>query len=63
MKKPGDPEIVHVEQVDNAAVVAFSDDTEAVFPATLLHAAVGVAAAMHEKDREEEAGVAEDLPE
>lgn len=54
MKKPDDPEIVHVDQIDNAAIVTFKDEPDVVYPAILLHAAKGVADAMHQKDLEEE---------
>ena len=53
MTNPEDPEIVNVDQTDNAALVEFEGEPEpAVYPARLLHAAKDLAGILHEQDVE-----------
>jgi hypothetical protein len=50
-----EPQIKAVDRVDNSAIVEFEGESEpAIFPAKLLHAAKGVAAAMIEREQEDE---------
>jgi hypothetical protein len=53
MRKLDDPEIINVDQLDNAALVTFRDESPVIYPARLLYAAKEIAQLMYEKDVEE----------